>query len=138
MVRDIPSQNDQPGPSAVRELCWSTSALFRFSALTFNAHKIHYNEEWCREVEGHPTPVVHGPLSLISILDYWRDTYGLRNQLLSIQYRAVSPLFAGETYRVYTMSCDASSPVKICKIAAEKNGILCMRAEVLSSSLSAG
>lgn len=78
--------------------------LFRFSALTFNPHKIHYSLPWAREVEGHRDIVVHGPLNLISILDLWRDTkrgdidYGLYPERIS--YRATSPLYAGDEYRI--------------------------------------
>ncbi|RDA84363.1 hypothetical protein CP532_2593 [Ophiocordyceps camponoti-leonardi (nom. inval.)] len=135
IVRDIPVQGDQPDGPSIREISWSTSALFRFSALTFNAHKIHYDEEWCRQVEGHPAPVVHGPLTLISMLDYWRDCYGLRYKPLSIQYRAVSPLYAGEMYRVYTKGCDAPSTGTVHEMVAEKNGITCMKAEIRCFSL---
>ncbi|KAG2419273.1 hypothetical protein HFD88_004068 [Aspergillus terreus] len=80
--------------------------LFRFSALTFNPHKIHYSTPWARDVEGHKDIVVHGPLNLISILDLWRDTRAdsaTDSSLLlpeSISYRATSPLYAEETYRI--------------------------------------
>ncbi|RCI12033.1 hypothetical protein L249_0537 [Ophiocordyceps polyrhachis-furcata BCC 54312] len=123
VVRDIPVQGKyQP---AIREISWSTSALFRFSALTFNAHKIHYDEGWCRQVEGHPAPVVHGPLTLISMLDYWRDYYGLRTEPTRIQYRAVSPLYAGDMYRIYAKGRTGTAH----EMVAEKNGIACMTAE---------
>lgn len=81
--------------------------LFRFSALTFNPHKIHYSLPWARDVEGHKDIVVHGPLNLISILDLWRDTRGKTQTPetslmppLCISYRATSPLYAGDEYRV--------------------------------------
>ena len=61
---------------AVRQLCWSPVGLFRFSALTFNGHQIHYNAEWAQTVEGHPSIVVHGPLNPLNILNYWRDIHG--------------------------------------------------------------
>jgi hydroxyacyl-ACP dehydratase HTD2-like protein with hotdog domain len=57
-------------------------------------------------VEGHKDIVVHGPLNLISILDLWRDTRAdsaTDSSLLlpeSISYRATSPLYAEETYRI--------------------------------------
>ena len=80
--------------------------LFRFSALTFNPHKIHYSLPWTRDVEGHKDLVVHGPLNLVSILDLWRDTRktnpGEPRSFLpeSISYRATSPLYAGEEYQI--------------------------------------
>jgi hydroxyacyl-ACP dehydratase HTD2-like protein with hotdog domain len=75
-------------------------SLFRFSALTFNAHKIHYALPWCRDVEGHRNLVVHGPLNLIHILDLWRDTRpkGSFELPKSIKYRATSPVYAEEAY----------------------------------------
>ena len=74
--------------------------LFRFSALTFNGHKIHYNLEWCREVEGHRGLVVHGPLNLINMVNLWRDVKGGDAIPRKITYRATSPLYAGEKYRI--------------------------------------
>ena len=74
--------------------------LFRFSALTFNAHKIHYNKEWCNLVEGHRNLVVHGPLNLINMVNFWRDIRGGDAVPNQIKYRATSPLYAGEKYRV--------------------------------------
>lgn len=84
----------------------SAVTLFRFSALTFNPHKIHYSVPWARDVEGHRDIVVHGPLNLINILDLWRDTRSGRAsdfQMLvpeSISYRATSPLYAGDQYQI--------------------------------------
>ena len=69
-VRDERSNESSPFPT--RHMHWSPVALFGFSALTYNAHMIHYNESWTRNVEGHPGLVVHGPLNLINMLDYWR------------------------------------------------------------------
>lgn len=77
--------------------------MFRFSALTFNGHKIHYSRDWCRSIEGHRDCVVHGPLNLINMLDLWRDTAkeGIEGALpRSVKYRAMSPLYVGERYRI--------------------------------------
>lgn len=80
-------------------------ALLRFSALTFNAHMIHYNESWTRNIEGHPAVVVHGPLNLIGMMDYWRDVHGVDGKEAGeISYRALSPLYAGDQYDVRTDS----------------------------------
>ncbi|KAJ5897082.1 uncharacterized protein N7473_006481 [Penicillium subrubescens] len=87
----------------------SPVTLFRFSALTFNPHKIHYSLPWARDVEGHRDIVVHGPLNLISILDLWRDIKGEGKESgleamelvpRSISYRATSPLYAGDEYNI--------------------------------------
>ena len=47
--------------------------LFRFSALTFNSHRIHYDRPWAMEREGYPGLVVHGPLTSMLLLDFARD-----------------------------------------------------------------
>jgi len=47
----------------------STTLLFRFSALTFNSHRIHYDAPYARAVENHPALVVHGPLQAALLLD---------------------------------------------------------------------
>lgn len=98
-----PEEKPLPTGSITRDICQSDVTLFRFSALTFNGHKIHFSREWCREVEGHRDAVVHGPLNLINMLDFWRDT--ARNGDVeavpkSIAYRAMSPLYVGEPYRI--------------------------------------
>ncbi|KAJ5112818.1 hypothetical protein N7532_000863 [Penicillium argentinense] len=96
------------GKTHARTLVQTPVTLFRFSALTFNPHKIHYSLPWARDVEGHKDIVVHGPLNLITILDLWRDIHsqaqpvGARPLLAPqrILYRATSPLYAGDEYRV--------------------------------------
>ena len=106
--QDYPDPNEHEDallPSAEnsqksRDFLQTAVSLFRFSALTFNAHMIHYSRPWCREVEGHREVVVHGPLNLINMLDFWRDEqsddYAIPN---SINYRATAPFYAGEKYR---------------------------------------
>jgi hydroxyacyl-ACP dehydratase HTD2-like protein with hotdog domain len=101
----LPKPEEKPLPegSHTRDFKQTDVALFRFSALTFNGHKIHYSPEWCREVEGHRNAVVHGPLNLIHMLDFWRDTTKDADEYVvpkSIGYRAMSPLYVGEPYRL--------------------------------------
>ena len=86
-----------------RDFCQTDVTLFRFSALTFNAHKIHWSPDWCRRVEGHRNSVVHGPLNLINMLDLWRDTTRKDDASAvpkSIAYRVMSPLYVDEPYRI--------------------------------------
>ena len=54
-----------PEGSWTRVLQPDTRLLFRFSALTFNAHRIHYDRAYASEVEGYPGLVVHGPLTAV-------------------------------------------------------------------------
>lgn len=111
-----------------RQLHWSPVALFRFSALTFNAHMIHYNESWTRNIEGHPGVVVHGPLNLIAMMDYWRDVHGMGKEAREISYRALSPLYAGDQYAIRTESVEANT----WEIEAVKGNKLCMRGTISS------
>jgi hydroxyacyl-ACP dehydratase HTD2-like protein with hotdog domain len=98
-----PEEKDFPRGDCTRDFLQTPVSLFRFSALTFNAHKIHYSPEWCRAVEGHRDAVVHGPLNLINMLDLWRDSEkegDAEGVPKSISYRAMSPLYVGEKYRI--------------------------------------
>lgn len=104
-IKAPPRPEEKPLPEGenIRDFCQTDTTLFRFSALTFNGHKIHYLPEWCREIEGHRNSVVHGPLNLINILDFWRDTARKGDDEAvprSIAYRAMSPLYLGEPYRI--------------------------------------
>lgn len=68
--------------------------LFRYSALTFNGHRIHYDRRYCIEVEGYPGLVVHGPLvatMLAGLLD---------RPLRSFAFRAVAPLFDTSSFTI--------------------------------------
>lgn len=115
-------------PDPARNFRWSPVGLFRFSALTFNGHKIHYNEGWTTAVEGHPGVVVHGPLNLINILDYYRDVHGADPK--EVVYRAMSPLYAGDKYQIHTAGVEETDAKKY-QILAERDGTICMKAEVL-------
>jgi 3-methylfumaryl-CoA hydratase len=79
--------------------------LFRYSALTFNGHRIHYDHRYAKEVEGYPGLVVHGPLIATLLVDLLRDHLPER-QLTSFAFRAVGPLFDTSPFRV----CGAFHP----------------------------
>jgi 3-methylfumaryl-CoA hydratase len=66
--------------------------LFRYSALTFNAHRIHYDRRYVTEVEGYPGLVVHGPLLATLLADLLRRN-GVRETLRRFEFRARKPLF---------------------------------------------
>lgn len=71
--------------------------LFRFSALTGNAHRIHYDEKYATEVEGFPALVVHGPLLAVYMADLAR-THG--EPIRSFDFRLTRPVFLGDAIRV--------------------------------------
>ncbi|MBS0220559.1 MAG: MaoC family dehydratase N-terminal domain-containing protein [Proteobacteria bacterium] len=84
--------------AAPRDVSWRRTVtpdpvmLFRYSALTFNPHRIHYDRTYCIEEEGYPGLVVHGPFAQQCIFDLLRDSLpGRRIKTLAVRARA--PLF---------------------------------------------
>jgi hydroxyacyl-ACP dehydratase HTD2-like protein with hotdog domain len=69
--------------------------LFRFSALTYNSHRIHYDTGYATAVEGHPGLVVHGPLLALLCAELPRRHLPAR-RLSRFSFRARSPLYCGE------------------------------------------
>lgn len=69
--------------------------LFRYSALTFNAHRIHYDRQYATTVEGYPGLVVHGPLLGTLLLELFRRSV-TPSQVREFSFRAVKPLFDDE------------------------------------------
>jgi 3-methylfumaryl-CoA hydratase len=69
----------------------SPTLLFRFSALTYNAHRIHYDRDYVRDVEGYPGLLTHGPLQALAMAEAARAA-GCEGDL-ALEYRLISPLF---------------------------------------------
>jgi 3-methylfumaryl-CoA hydratase len=86
-------------PLWTRALTPDPVLLFRYSALTFNGHRIHYDADYCRAVEGYPGPVVHGPLVATLLLDLIRRNRP-GGRVATFAYRAIAPLFCGEELRL--------------------------------------
>ena len=80
---------DRPEPETSRSLTADPTLLFRFSALTFNAHRIHYDRDYARTVELYPEVVVHGPLQAMLLIDHAQ-----RDGIIPTRfdYRARAPL----------------------------------------------
>ena len=80
-------------PAGVWARDWQpdTRLLFRFSALTFNAHRIHYDRPYARDVEGYPGLVVHGPLTAAVLLQLVR--HSTPRPVVAFSFRGVAPLF---------------------------------------------
>jgi 3-methylfumaryl-CoA hydratase len=64
-----PTAFEQPSDGWADEIVLDARQLFRFSALTFNTHRVHYDREWATGVEGLPVLLVHGPLTRMLLLD---------------------------------------------------------------------
>jgi 3-methylfumaryl-CoA hydratase len=96
-----------PQPAALPALpagAWSrtvqpdTRLLFRFSALTFNAHRIHYDRPYATAVEGYPGLVVHGPLTATLLLQLVRQSSA--RPIVAFDFRGQAPLFDGSPVRL--------------------------------------
>jgi 3-methylfumaryl-CoA hydratase len=87
--------SSKPVPTAFdwdREIVANEVLLFRYSALTFNGHRIHYDRRYSREVEGYPGLAVHGPLLATLLLDLLRRN-APNSSVREFAFRAVRPLF---------------------------------------------
>lgn len=99
VYRDAPRAGDAaPPPAAAPAAAWERRIvpddvlLFRYSALTFNSHRIHYDRRYATATEGYPGLVVHGPLLATLLLDLLRERRPERT-VIRFVFRALSPLF---------------------------------------------
>lgn len=96
-VRPVP----KPAPTEadfMRLVAPSEAMLFRYSALTFNAHRIHYDLDYARTVEGYSNLVFHGPLTATLLADLVVVETG--QQLASFSFRGLAPLFGNEPFAI--------------------------------------
>jgi 3-methylfumaryl-CoA hydratase len=98
VFRDAPN-GEPPAPkpdprvaATVRKINPDPALLFRFSALIFNAHRIHYDRDYAIEVEGYPGLVVQGPLTAMLLMDHFLRAHP-RSNVMRFEFRAQSPLF---------------------------------------------
>jgi 3-methylfumaryl-CoA hydratase len=106
-------------------ICPDPILLFRYSALTFNAHRIHYDRRFALEVEGYPGLVVHGPLIATLLLELLH-----RNDPAAVigrfTFRSVRPLFDTAGFSVCGRVAVAEKNVELW--AQDKEGCLAMEA----------
>lgn len=105
-----------------RPLSFSTALLFRYSALTFNGHRIHYDLPYATQVEHYPNLVVHGPLQATLLLNFAR---GLRARTPKrFAFQAVSPLFVNDN-----VSMNAEGDGEIVKLWISGDAAVAMNAQ---------
>lgn len=99
----VPAPTPRPLP-VLPDGSWSMmvtptpTLLFRFSALTFNAHRIHYDRPYATEVEGYPGLVVHGPLTAVLLMELVRRHTS--QSVRTFEFRGQAPLFDLAPFRV--------------------------------------
>jgi 3-methylfumaryl-CoA hydratase len=108
----------------------TTTLLFRFSAVTFNGHRIHYDRDYATHIEHYPDLVVHGPLTAMLLAE--SASRHLESPLRSFAYRASSPLFVDQP--VYVDGVVGASPDgETAKITATRSdGIIGMTATAVA------
>jgi 3-methylfumaryl-CoA hydratase len=72
--------------------------LFRFSSITFNSHRIHYDQPYAASEEGYPALVVHGPLTTLLVGEAIRRRSAV--ELARFEFRATAPLFVDQTFTI--------------------------------------
>ena len=108
VYRDAPAPGDvaPPPQAAPIESAWERSIvpddvlLFRYSALTFNGHRIHYDRKYVTEVEGYPGLIVHGPLIATMLMDLLCRQQPAA-QVLRFEFKAVRPTFDIHPFSVH-------------------------------------
>jgi 3-methylfumaryl-CoA hydratase len=121
-----------PAQLARADAAWQRSIqpdhvlLFRYSALTFNGHRIHYDSRYATEVEGYPGLVVHGPLIATLLMDLLRRQQPAA-EVARFSFRAVSPLFDTGPFTV----CGKAEDKTVTLWARDPAGNLAMSAEAL-------
>jgi 3-methylfumaryl-CoA hydratase len=103
-----------PAPTAGSVEGWTPGSveLLRFSAVMFNAHRIHYDLPYVTEVEGYPGLVVHGPLTALRLCALAVRVLG---PLKTFQFRGEAPLFAGQPVRLIAEPSGTE-----CRLVAER------------------
>ncbi|WP_407176676.1 MaoC family dehydratase N-terminal domain-containing protein [Bradyrhizobium sp. STM 3562] len=95
-----PAKPAPPPPTQHRETHVSDPVLlFRYSALTFNGHRIHYDRDYVTKVEGYPGLIFHGPLQAALIVEMAAKLRGGRPPKKFV-YRGVQPLFEGSEFSI--------------------------------------
>ncbi len=121
-----PLKADEMGETDASEtISPSPVLLVRYSALTFNGHRIHYDRNYVTEVEGYPGLIVHGPLQATLLLQLAARLNG-DTPVRSFSFRALSPLFDLSTF-ILNGRMDDSCAAKLW--VAGENNILHMQAD---------
>jgi len=147
---DLPSLTPPEGLQNPTLLIQTPANLFRYSALTFNAHAIHLSPPWAQNVEGHKGIVVHGPLNLSLLVRKWgREIAGWRlnnhgefkdvhptqdrRVLKNVDYRAKKPIYAEQPYWIgIREDKNKQSDTQHTVVAMQPDGIVLMEATITS------
>lgn len=99
------ASTDAPAPEGAWRVSATPALLFRYSALTFNTHRIHYDEPYATQEEGYAGLVVHGPLQASLLFNFAAVALGRTPNRFA--YRGVSPLIANQNFTVAAKQVDS-------------------------------
>lgn len=119
------SNFDTAAWDAVRTLSPAPPLLFRYSALTFNSHRIHYDLAYATSKEGYRGLVVHAPMTATLLLELARRELG-EHALSTFSFRGVSPAIAGET--LHLAMKDDGDGIELGAFAADGRRVMQARA----------
>lgn len=105
-----PAPTPAPVPAQIQHdfslsVCPDPVLLFRYSALTLNSHRIHYDRDYATQVERYPGLIVHGPLLATYLVELIARQYPNKT-LHSFEFKAVSPVFDGADFTVCGLEPD--------------------------------
>jgi 3-methylfumaryl-CoA hydratase len=103
----------------------TAALLFRFSALTYNAHRIHYDRDYAMKDEGYPGLVVHGPLLATLLMDHFRRHRPL-DRVASFNFQARRPVFDLAPFTVNLVDTETGADVW----AADGDGYVAMSGKI--------
>jgi len=132
VYRGLQAPTAKPSPQMAKIGAWRREftpdavQLFRYSALTFNSHRIHYDRDYVTRQEGYPGLVVHGPLIATLLLELIRVNAPHR-RVTEFSFRALSPLFDGDTMSINADPPGADGHIRLWAANAQNN--LAMTAE---------
>ena len=122
-LNQLKTSVEMPAAQYSKRICPTSTMLFRYSALTFNGHRIHYDVDYCREVEGYSNLVIHGPLNATLLAGFAEEVSGKR--LKEFQYRGLQPSLLGNEL---TINATQENNVLLLWISLP-DGAISMRAE---------
>ena len=107
-----PPQRAETGAAWQRQVVPDDVLLFRYSALTFNGHRIHYDRQYVTQVEGYPGLIVHGPLIATLLMDLVRR-HAPEADVAAFRFKAVRPTFDLHPFQLNGQPQDDGKTIKL-------------------------
>ena len=113
-----------PASQFKKEIFPNPVMLFKYSAITFNGHRIHYDREYAVFEEGYPGLVVHGPLTATLLMHFCIESFN--GNLKEFKFKALKPLFDVETFNLNAQKNNETGTIEL--YATNMNNEICMAA----------